>query len=269
MIQKVTNKKKNPYGEHKELIVDSLTITVGTETKTKYYYTFSKERYDRPIKDAYKIMIHESYRENKKVKKRQWVICTMDFYSLIESWPGDCIHSSRLNDLLKRMGIEEDELWKMVLTKLNPIVEEATKKFKSSPEYKAKKKHEKILATYRKEKEIFESVYGKDTFDYCYDVFINLRNKKFHDEVVSKYRAEQERKSSYSNSSYGNYGNTDDFFKNFSSYFGNIQSTYNDAEKVFLKKIYRSLSKNFHPDITKDDGEIMKFINKLKDGWGI
>lgn len=32
------------------------------------------------IKCSYPVIIHKSYRENGKVKKKQWVIGTMDYY---------------------------------------------------------------------------------------------------------------------------------------------------------------------------------------------
>lgn len=53
VIQKVVKKKPNPYGACKELLVDSYTFSINGETKTKYTYKYSDERFERPIKDTY------------------------------------------------------------------------------------------------------------------------------------------------------------------------------------------------------------------------
>jgi hypothetical protein len=81
VIQKIVNKKPVQSGYSKELLVDWTTMTYQGKTETKYSYRYSDERFERPIKDAYKISIHKSYRENGKVKKKQWVICTMSYYN--------------------------------------------------------------------------------------------------------------------------------------------------------------------------------------------
>lgn len=44
---------------------------------------------------------------------------------------------------------------------------------------------------------------------------------------------------------------------------------YTDKEKEFLKIIYRAASMKLHPDVTKDNGEGMQFLNQLKEEWGI
>ena len=70
VIQKIQKKKPDPYGTHKEIVVTETTFGfVGEEPKTSYGYTYSDERFERPILDAYKISIHHSYRENSKVKR--------------------------------------------------------------------------------------------------------------------------------------------------------------------------------------------------------
>jgi hypothetical protein len=56
---------------------------------------------------------------------------------------------------------------------------------------------------------------------------------------------------------------------NFGSYSVGNGSNYTDEEKGMLKKIYRTASKQFHPDITNDDGSMMKFLTRLKEEWRI
>lgn len=266
VIQKVINKKNDQYGEHKELLVDSYNYGFIGERKKKYSYKYSEERYERPIKDAYKIIIHESFREQGKVLKKQWVICTMGYYDLLHSWAGDHIINSKLKEKLADMDITEQQLWDMVCKKLDPIIESVKKEFESTDEYRTKKKHEAILDKHRKAKSEFEEKYGADTYEYCYDIFGRLRNKEHLRILDEQYQAQQDHKktSGYYDNKQSNYNYSD-----FSSYFKTGQGNYSEEEKGMLKTIYRALSKSFHPDITKDDGEMMKFVNRLKAGWGI
>ncbi|MMZ48239.1 hypothetical protein D1872_99050 [compost metagenome] len=280
VIQKLKRRKADPGGAHKELIADSYTFTIGEVTKTKYTWRHSFERFERSKMDAYKIMVHHSYRENGQVKKKQWTICTMSYYTLLEFWPGDCLNSKLLEVKLQEMGISESELWDMVYEKLNPIIERIEKEFRATPEYKAKQEQKKILSQYHTAKKEFEELYGDNTYDFCYDVFGTLRNREYLKTLVDAQEEREKQSSyyssnqsnhtdSYSNNDYSNY-DYNDFFKNFSgSYQGSNHSNYSEDDKKVLKKVYRVLSKNFHPDITKDDGEAMKLINKLKEGWGI
>ncbi|MGL5085907.1 MAG: hypothetical protein ACRC68_09375 [Clostridium sp.] len=52
------------------------------------------------------------------------------------------------------------------------------------------------------------------------------------------------------------------------SYRENKQGNYNENKDKF-KRIYKVLAIKFHPDKNNGDDEMMKFINSLKDGWGI
>lgn len=271
VIQKVKNKKPDRYGASKELIVKSYSFSLPGKSGTKYYYDHSDERFERPILDAYKIMIHHSYRQDGKVKKKQWVICTIGYYYLFESWVGDFIRRDHLDKKLSEMGITEAELWDMVYEKLDPIIDQVKAEFESTEEYRVHSNHQQIIKKYNEDKKKFEQLYGSDTYDYCYDLFGVLRNEGYFKELKDKLKREAEyRKSSYSNQYSGNYGSDGSNFNDYySSYFKTSHSNYTDEEKLLLKKIFRSLSKTFHPDITKDDGEIMKLINKLKEGWGI
>ncbi|KAJ49737.1 hypothetical protein CTM_21558, partial [Clostridium tetanomorphum DSM 665] len=174
VIQEIENKKYNECGAYKELKAHPMTWSIDGHTKTEYSYQYTGERFKRPIKKAYKISIHKSYREDGKVKKKQWVICTMGYYELLEFWPGDSISQSRLNEKLKEMNISEDELWDMVYKKLDPLIEKITNEFQKTEEYKTNKKHTEIIQRYIIDKADFEKTYGEDTYDYCYDVFGTL-----------------------------------------------------------------------------------------------
>lgn len=266
-IQKIKKKKPNQYGASKELKVTTTTYKdqLG-KTETIYGYSRSLERFERPILDAYKISIHESYRENGKVKKKQWVICTMSYYDIVDYSLWDCA-GFRIRDKAEEIGLSEDELYKIIYKKLDPLTKRIEIEFFNTEEYKTKQKHDEIIKKYNSDKVAFEKKYGiwgNGEYDKCYDVFGTLRNPprlKTLEDIL--HRSE----SSYQQNKQSNYSNSNDY--DYSSYFKTSSSNYTDDEKGMLKKIYREASKKFHPDVSGDDGSIMKLLTKLKEQWGI
>jgi len=236
------------------------------EEHVTYSYTYSDERFKRPMKKAYKISIHHSYREEGKVKKKQWVICTMEYYDIAQgtTYIGDYFISSKWEEKLKSIGVSEDELCDLVYKKLDPLIERIQSEFHKTEEYKTHQEHEAIIHKYLKVKEAFESVYGDNTYDYCYDVFGQVRNEKKLEEIKEQYRQQREYRRSY----YENYKSNHDNY-DFSGYFKTSTSTYTEEEKSYLKKIYKAAAMKLHPDTAKDNGEGMKFLNNLKEKWGI
>ncbi len=76
VIQEVRRKKPDPYGEYKEIEVYKNSWTVEGKPPT-WSWRYTGGRYERPHLEAYKITLHQSYREDGKVKKRQYSVCTM------------------------------------------------------------------------------------------------------------------------------------------------------------------------------------------------
>lgn len=263
VIQEIERKKTAWKGEYKELKVSETRWFSNGEENVVYGYTYAGERFERPIKKAYKISIHESYRENGEVKKKQWVIGTMDYYYIATfgGYIGDCCN---LEERADTIGITVDELYDIVAVKMDPLRERINKEYENTEEYKTYKNHRKIIDKYNKSKRDFEEIYGNNTYDYYYDLFGVLREK----EKFEALKRQREAKREYQRSYYENFKSTYDNF-NFGSYLDNKQSNYTDKEKEYLKKIYRAAAKKLHPDVIKDDGGGMKFLNDLKEKWGI
>lgn len=263
VIQEIALKKINNYGAHKELKVHEIEWSCVYGRYCKYSYVYSEDRFERPIKKAYKISIHKSYRDNGKAKKKQWVLCTMNYYDLIEYGLYDCA-GSRIEELVEELGITEEEIYDIVLHKLNPLVEQVRKEFQETEEYQVSQKHKDIIDRYLKNKREFEETYGEDTYDYCYDVFGELRNKQKLEQIIRDYEARKQYQRSYYENYKSNYKSN-----SYSSYQNTMQSSYTEEEKNSLKQIYKTLALKFHPDVCKDDGEMMKLVNKLKEEWGV
>ena len=263
VIQEIELKKQNTYGEYKGLEVYKTTwVTNGVEGGI-YGYHYTGDRFERPIKKAYKISVHHSYREDGKVKEKQWTLGTMGYYDIATG----CCYIGDFCNLEKKaatIGIIEDELFRIVSVKIDSLLIQIKNEYQHTEEFKTKQKHKKIIDKYLKDKIEFEEIYGANTYDYYYDVFGVLREKEKFEAFKRQYEAAQEQKRSYYENFQSSYSNFD-----FSSYFKNNQSNYTDKEKEYLKKIYRSAAKALHPDIVKDDGAGMQFLNKLKESWGI
>jgi len=266
VIQEVELKKEDNYGAYKELEACSTSMTDYStgETKTWYSYNQTGDRFKRPIKKAYKISIHDSYRENGKVKKKQWSICTISYYEVAEgrTWIGD--YTLGFDDKAKEIGITEEKLCEMVYKKLDPLIEQIQEEFYQTEEHTIKLAHDMTVKEYINKKHEFEKIYGSNSYDYCYDVFGELKNKEMLDNIKKQYEAAQEKQRSY----YENFESNHNSYSN-SSYSTIKQSNYTDTQKEYLKKIYRAAAMKLHPDATKDDGEGMKFLNELKENWGI
>lgn len=264
VIQEVELKKEDKFGYHKNIIVESFKFN----DNIKYYYRYSDERFTRKIKKAYKITIHESYRENGKVKKKQYCIATMEYYSMVTCTSNifDYMSYEKKDMLLEKLKITEEQLIDIVYKKLDPLIEKITKDFEKTEEYLINKRNKDIIKTYQEKKTTFEKKYGTDTYDYCYDVFGKLRNSELLEKIKKQYEAKEKQRSSYYESYKSNYNNN---YKYNSSYSNLNQSNYNEEEKKHLKKIYKVLALHFHPDKETGDSEIMKTVNKLKEDWGL
>lgn len=283
VIQKVQRKKPDTEGHAKELLVEEEVFTVDGKEIIEYGYWPSQERFERPTLDAYKISIHHSYRENGKVKKKQWPICTMSYYDIASGLPfEDFIVISTLEVKIKEMGITRGRLARMIYDKLNPLEDAFRAEYEQTEEYRTHQEHQTILKAHRAAKKEFDGLYGKGMYSQIYDVFGTLRNKELLDHLIkTKGTAEEARQAQEEahkqQEEYRRRSEEEErkrFEREYKGYSGGNYSTssqgnYNDEEKAILKEIYRMASKKFHPDITKDDGSKMKFITKLKEQWGI
>ena len=262
VIQEVELKKPNKYGAYKEISVDSYTF----DGKRKYYYSNGIERFERPIKKAYKISIHESKRVNGVVTKKQYTVTTVDYYSLAEYSIYDCIMNRKLEAVAVKLNTDTDYLWDLIFTKVEPLQKRIESEFQETEEYKANAQNNKIKREYQEAKKRFAKLYDCDDseYDYCYDVFGVLRNKQYWDMIIENYKARR----SYHENAYSNYNDYD--WGGYSST-GSISTVdkYTDTEKAMLKKFYRVLSKEYHPDNMGGSTEEMQLVNKLKGAWGL
>lgn len=275
MIQEIETRKSNKHGYPKEIISYYLQWTMNGKDMSHYAYRYSEERFERPIKKAYRISIHHSYRENGKVKKKQFVLCTVNYYDLATD---DFYYYDWMNTKIcmvaEELGESVDYIYELVEKKIEPLMEQIQEEFSKTEEFITHQKHEKITTIYAARKIEFCEKYGidRDEYDKCYDVFGELKNPEYLEKIKREYqqRKEYEEKSrSYYEKYYNNYAGSST--NNRSSYHDLFSNNYADNDKEILKQFYRVLSKKFHPDANPDSdtSEQMKLLNQLKTDWGL
>lgn len=269
-IQEIQMKSSNSIGCGKELCVTTSNWTMDGIPYTSYGYTFSDEKFERPIKTAYKVTIHDkSYRNNKgQVTKKQYHVATIKYYDLVDFGWYDCIISGKINDIAEEMDIDCETIWTEIESKLDALQDRIKEEFAHTEEYKAKEKQDAILREYRERKSKFAKEYEvqENEYDRCYDIYGVLRNSEYLEKIKHEYTARKEyekRSSSYQR----------DYKSNYNNYSDNSASSLNsglssEKEKEYYKKFYRTLAAKFHPDVSGNN-EAMQFLNKLKELWGI
>lgn len=239
-----------------------------------YGYCYSTERFERPTKKAYRISVHESYREDGVVKKKQFVICTINYYDLADDiftlydW-GD----SKINFVADSFECSSEFLYGLIEKKLEPLRERIQSEFAQTEEFKTHEEHKRITTLYAARKAKFNTRYeivGSNEYDQCYDVFGTLQNPQRLKEIEAEYIARKKYEEQTRQKSRGYY---EDFYSN---YGGNYKkncsaSGHHEEDKAMLKQFYRTLSKTYHPDSNpgKDTSEEMKLLNQIKAEWGL
>ncbi len=184
VMQQTARKKPSPYGAYKELRAYQNQLRLDESKPFTWAWEYTGGRFERPHMEAYKITIHQSYREGGVVKKRQYSICTMSYYDVVEWSLYDCA-DSRIQATAGKLGIEPAELYDLIESKLTPLRERLEAEFHQSPEYIAKQEHERAIADHMTAQNKFCSRYDVDKDDYnrCYDVFGTLRNKEYLEQI--------------------------------------------------------------------------------------
>lgn len=245
-------------------------MTFNGKTTTHYYYSpnYDAGQFEHPHREAYKISLRRSYRENGRVKTKQCILGTVGYYALAENEPlYDYLVSGM--DRAEAMFGSCGNLFDQVEAKLAPIKKAIQREYHKTEEYKVTHERERVLKRYHKAKEAFAKKYSVDAdeYDYCYDVFGNVMDQAHLDEIIQRAKAYR----SYSESSYGNYGYSDGRSQDYGSYLNPERGNYTGDEQQMLKRFYKKLAMAFHPDMNPgaDTTKEMQLLNKLKEDWDI
>ena len=264
VIQQVQLKKPNQYGAYRKLVVERDSWTVNGKPPI-WRDRYTSGHFERPHLEAYKISIHQSYREGGRVRKRQYSIRTMSYYDIVEYGLYDCADGA-IGAVSKQLGIDPPTLYDLIESKLTPLREQLEADFHQSEEYQTRQKHQQIINAYLKARSDFCTQYSVDSdeYDRCFDVFGTLRNETYLKQIQKDHKARQKAEREA-------HRRRQNFYREYSGYSVTSSSNYTDDETAMLKQFYKVLSKKYHPDLNpgKDTTAEMQLLNRLKQGWGI
>lgn len=130
--------KKQQTGYPKRLLSEWLSYSIAGTDMSYYYHNQSLECFLRPIRQAFRISIHESFRAAGTVKKRQFPICTVnyydlatDFFSLFE-WGDTKIHQAA-----EALEVSEERLYCLIEAKLTPLQERIQAEFAQTENFRS------------------------------------------------------------------------------------------------------------------------------------
>jgi len=266
-VQKIISKKKF-QGNAKDIIQTEMNYGFDGKSYVHYDWRSIEERFERE-NIIFRFVIKKSFRQNGKVKQLQLFIGKLDWYTI--DFAGDCFceftDDKNINRIKSMFNPTEDELNDIqdkIEIEIENCVQELEKIYKKSEEYKVVKAYHKRIDKWNQAKKTFIAEYGsysEKDFNAIYNFDLKLMNKDLLEYYkLAKRYSEESQKSSYKDYKSDNYNYTEPIFSS---------STYSDPEKAYLKKFYKTLAKNYHPDIVTDDGKSMQFLNKLKEQWQV
>jgi hypothetical protein len=274
LIQEINVSKENKNGYSKELISAYMEMSFNGRDCSHYYYYYSAEKFKRPIKKAYRIIIRHSYRENGKVKKKQYAICTLGYYEIADDfWGLSESDYDKMEKIANSFNVPREKIFDMVDEKMKPLIDKLQSEFMKTEEYLTHQKHEKITTVYTAKKVNFANEYdvNSDEYDKCYDVFGELKNPEYLEKIKNEYQKKKKQEDDFSKFFKNNYGSGSSKSSSSSGYYNSIFSTHAEDDKETLKQFYRVLSKKYHPDANPDidTSKEMKLLNQLKSEWGV
>lgn len=268
--QKIYGKSK-VYGYSKDVVTTELKVG----TTIRYGWRYSEEKFERE-NYSYKIVVKESYRKNGKVKQKQAVMGTYHWFDFIDHYvyPEDCFYGKLEEIFPDKTQDQLNDICDEIDKKVGEIETVESKLWTGSKEYKIHNKHLEMVRKYESKKRTFDELYGEDIFEQVYDIHLKVMNQELYGQLSKirdkKEKADEEKRNQERREREEQQKKWDDFYRQYTSgsYSVGSGSTYTDKEKEYLKKFYKVLAVKFHPDVIEEN-EPMKFLNKLKESWGI
>ena len=200
-VQELKKKRENKNGYPKRLEAYPETQKlIGGNTLITWKYRFSEERFERPVKKTYKFTIHESYRQDGKVKVRQAVIGTFSYYSFIRNSFDYLKISKKIKHIAEKFNISFDDLYIIFINKYEEVQKKILEEYEQTEEYRTHEYHESIIAEYGRKNYVFNEKYRGlkewwiDSYATCYDVFGTVRNPEELERLQHAYEVRERRR---------------------------------------------------------------------------
>ncbi len=135
-IKRRTKKYPGPSGVYK-----------GSKWEPKYpgssEYTFRGEEVKRDLKEKWRIVLYDSFKENGKIKRKQWYVCTITYWDIVDDYFVKSHKGKLMNHAWKRLdGLfpdagedEKNAIKKIILSRIEPLRKKVLVDYQKSDEY--------------------------------------------------------------------------------------------------------------------------------------
>lgn len=275
-IQEVKTKTPSK-GSRKGIEVTRRERMINGEKKWVYGFEDSKERFERPIKPKYKVMVAHSYREGNKVKKLSVSLGQFGYYDQFDGYPFECWGVEKK---LKEKGIPfEGDVEFLVYEKVKAIEEKIMEEIKQTEEYVVREQLNAIEDDYFEACTKFRQDYGESCYDCFYDVFGKLREPVLFEiyKQEARKRKEERDKQRLEQEEYERRSREEAYKRWFGGGYSGYQNQQNvcgDASDFSQEEIemiqgiisagFKKMATKYHPDRGGTD-EQMKMLNNIND----
>ncbi len=222
----------------------------GSKWEPKYpgssEYTFKGEEVKRDLKEKWRIVLYDSFKENGKIKRKQWYVCTITYWDIVDdyfvkSYNGKLLSHAwkRLNELFPDAGEDEkNHLKKIVLSRIEPL-------------------RKKVILDYQKSDE------------YYYRLIQNMVEQKHKESQAKKNKkTENNHKSSYNENEKKSERKNNKKSENKKKHIRIKKNVYQGNEKEVALEIiragYKKMAAKYHPD-TGGSTSMMQKLNIVRD----
>lgn len=232
----------------------------GTET-IRYGYAETGGHFLRP--DVCFVLIVRSLSDGLG-RVKDMTLGRIDWFSLSDA---DEVYSQMLSKgrvaaIRETFHPTDKELGDFIL-RVNGAVERCLQTFRTayrnSEEYRAVRENRERIHRWNKAKERFDRVYGAGWFEQIYNFDLELVNV----ELLEKLRRNHHDGQSEENAGQADTG------PHSSAYAAGKAPQFSTQDISYLKKFYRILARQYHPDVSHDDGRAMQLLNRLKEFFGL
>jgi len=186
IIQEINLKRADTFGAYKGLEVSTNPFNY-MRTILQYGYFECGERFERPIKKAYKISIHESKRINGVVTKKQFVVTTVNYYIFATDFFCLGEYHKKIADIAYKLNAGTNTIYDLIENKVAPLEKHIRDEFIQTEEYAVTQARKALVAEYKIRKAEFAAKHKIDDseYDYCFDVFGNLLNAEHYERIIN------------------------------------------------------------------------------------
>ena len=186
VIQELKLKRTDAFGACKDLEVSTNPFNY-TRTIPQYGYFDGEERFERPIKNAYKISIHESKRIKGVVTKKQFVVTTVNYYTFATDWFRVGEYYEKISDIADKLNTDYDTIYNLIENKVSPLAQSIRNEFMQTEEYAATQNRKAVIAEYKTQKALFAEKYNMpdSEYDYCFNVFGEVVNAEHYKRITN------------------------------------------------------------------------------------